>query len=206
MSLPAGYLPARDRLQVAGSSPCCVATGDCSRSPSSNCPYGLAAIGRPFAGGKVVAGHPCKGLGHGQPPMHVDNMQVVAPRPLCSGFDTGLEEKLEFQGRGRTTDQRSHCRLLLLPLLQDAAAGKLEEGEVEDPAAGTVGNQIGVATAAALSCEGEDFFNWQGCVGCISKRGRVPRSSLPETSLREKRGLLERTWDRVSSSIPASPL
>ncbi|RWV83532.1 hypothetical protein GW17_00054843 [Ensete ventricosum] len=81
MSLPAGYLPARDRLQVAGSNPCCVAAGDCSRSPSSDCPYGLAATDRPFAGGQVMAGHPCKGLGHGQPPMHVDNKQVVAPRP-----------------------------------------------------------------------------------------------------------------------------
>ncbi|RRT52364.1 hypothetical protein B296_00018653 [Ensete ventricosum] len=40
----------------------------------------LVAANRPLAGGQAMAGHLCKGSGHGQPP-HVDNMQVAAPRP-----------------------------------------------------------------------------------------------------------------------------
>ncbi|RWV77585.1 hypothetical protein GW17_00061561 [Ensete ventricosum] len=48
---------------------------------------GLAAVGRcpcgrsPLAGSQAMAGRPYRGLGCGQPPLHVDSIHVAAPPP-----------------------------------------------------------------------------------------------------------------------------
>ncbi|RRT34732.1 hypothetical protein B296_00038547 [Ensete ventricosum] len=35
----------------------------------------------PLAGSQAMAGCPYRGTGHGQPPLHADNMHVAAPSP-----------------------------------------------------------------------------------------------------------------------------
>ncbi|RZS08573.1 hypothetical protein BHM03_00039555 [Ensete ventricosum] len=59
--------------------------------PTADRPYKLVAAGCPFVGGlghsrsplvggQAMADHPCSGPGRGQPPLHVDSMQIRMER------------------------------------------------------------------------------------------------------------------------------